>query len=138
MFTYKAQIKRIIDADSWVLEWIDLGFGIKKHNVVVRAYGIDTEESRVKCATTKYYGVLAKEYVKSCLKPGQQVHVKAYKDSTGKFGRLLASVYDKGLSKASINARLVRNHLAVEYYGQSKSEVKAAHLLNRKVIDSVS
>ena len=47
-------------------------------------------------------------------------------------------MYDRGLSRASINARLVRNHLAVEYYGQSKSEVKAAHLLNRKVIDSVS
>lgn len=135
MFTYDAEIDRVIDGDSIVLKYIDLGFQVKMSDVSVRLYECDTPESRTKDKVEKHYGLIAKNYVKNCLQPGQKVQIKTYLDRRGKFGRILGTIYDKGMKTASLNSRLIRDHMAVHYNGQAKSKVKAAHILNRKYID---
>jgi endonuclease YncB( thermonuclease family) len=50
----------------------------------------------------------------------------------GKFGRYLATIYLT--DDTSINAALVKERLAVPYFGQSKVRVKEAHLANRKFL----
>ena len=47
----------------------------------------------------------------------------------GKFGRYLGTIYLT--EETSINAALVKERLAVPYFGQSKVRVKEAHLANR-------
>ena len=59
--------------------------------------------------------------------------MKTYIDGRGKFGRLLASIYKKegsGYETKSINQKLLEMRLAVEYMGQSKSDIVIAHNAN--------
>ena len=56
------------------------------------------------------------------------------KDSKGKYGRVLGSIVVDDLD---INQAMVAQNLAVKYFGQSKADVEAEHMLNRqKLIDS--
>jgi endonuclease YncB( thermonuclease family) len=50
----------------------------------------------------------------------------------GKFGRYLGTIYLT--DDTSINAALVKERLAVPYFGQSKVRVQEAHLANRKLL----
>ena len=55
------------------------------------------------------------------------------KDSKGKFGRVLGNVLVDGIN---INQLMIENYLAVAYFGQSKDDIEAEHLINRqKLID---
>jgi endonuclease YncB( thermonuclease family) len=42
-------------------------------------------------------------------------------------GRLFAD-------KININQSMIDNHLAVEYFGQSKEELEAGHMANRQIL----
>jgi len=128
---YKCKLKRVIDGDTVELEWIQLGFNIFLHDQIVRLYGIDTPESRTSDLTEKKYGILAKNRLIELLNTDNLILHILEKD-TGKFGRILGCFI---VDDVNINEKLVQEHHAVEYYGQSKDVIQEQHLKNRKFID---
>ena len=129
MYEYNCKIVRVIDGDSIILD-IDLGFGLWIHGESIRLFGVDCPECRSRDPEEKAAGLLAKKFVESCLHVGG-----TYKLTTkekGKFGRYLGVIRLTG--EKSINAILVEERLAVAYYGQSKDDIQAAHLENRRFL----
>ena len=49
--------------------------------------------------------------------------------SRGKFGRVLRNVIGYGVN---INQAMINSYLAVAYFGQSKDDIEAEHLVNRE------
>tara|TARA_Y100001963_G_scaffold150385_1_gene231412 strand:- start:3686 stop:4117 length:432 start_codon:yes stop_codon:yes gene_type:complete len=140
MHTYKCEIIRVIDGDTVDVD-IDLGFGVWMRKERIRILGIDTPESRTRNKTEKIYGNLAKEFVKSYLKPGSTQILQTEKDGTGKFGRILGKflVYDGQTdSQMHLGDIMIREHLAVKYEGQSKEDIEQAHIHNRVLLGTVS
>ena len=126
MFTYRGEVKAVIDADT-IDVLVDLGFGV--HTMQrLRLYGIDAPEMRTEA------GKIAKEYVKSVLlgvngDNFEYIYVRTIKDKKDKYGRKLAVLYfdpgsmifDYNESKIemmpdSLNKQIVRNGHAVERY----------------------
>ena len=129
MYEYSCKIVRVVDGDTVDVD-IDLGFGMWMHKERIRLHGIDTPESRTSNKVEKKYGMLAKKFLKEALTKGKKIVIKTYKgDETGKFGRILGDIFIDG---KSVNSALCKAGHAVEYYGQSKDDVEAAHLKNRK------
>jgi len=126
MYEYNCKIVRVIDGDSILID-IDLGFSHWIHNESIRLYGIDTPECRTRDAEEKAAGLLAKEFVEEALHVGGTYRLQT--KEKGKFGRYLGTIYLT--EETSINAALVKERLAVPYFGQSKVRVKEAHLANR-------
>ena len=121
MHTYKCTILRVVDGDTVDVD-IDLGFGVWMRKERIRVLGIDTPESRTRDKTEKVYGNLAKEFVKDFLPIGSKQTLITEKDKTGKFGRILGKflVYDKKEDREMpLGEIMIREHLAVEYFGQS-------------------
>ena len=129
MYEYKCYVSRIIDGDSLEAS-IDLGFGIM-FNSKVRLYGIDAPESRTKDEDEKVRGLLAKQYLESKINSAKQVIIQTEKDAKGKFGRVLGKLF---ADEININQSMIDNHLAVEYFGQSKEELEAGHMANRQIL----
>jgi len=130
MYEYNFTVTKVIDGDS-VKGVCDCGF---KMSVAVsgRLYGIDTPESRTRCHITKRYGLMSKNFVKKFFDQGESFILKS--KSIDKYGRTLAIITnEKGVC---LNDELVNNHLAVEYHGQNKKEVQAAHMDNRKRLNA--
>ena len=50
-------------------------------------------------------------------------------DAKGKFGRILGDFFVKGVTVSSV---MIERHHAVAYHGQSKEDIREAHLANRK------
>tara|TARA_R100000655_G_scaffold108842_1_gene161729 strand:+ start:1252 stop:1671 length:420 start_codon:yes stop_codon:yes gene_type:complete len=132
MYEYACEVERIIDGDSLVAR-ISLGFDIH-FSSSVRLFGVDTPESRTRNLDEKARGLLAKDFLKFCIENGKKIVIKTeLKDSRGKFGRVLGTIWVDGLN---VNQALIDNHLAVAYFGQSKKDVEKEHLANRqKLID---
>lgn len=133
MYEYKCEVTRVVDGDT-IDCVLDLGFSIL-HKCRVRLYGIDTPESRTRDLDEKARGKLASKFLEDSINNGKQVILRSeLKDSKGKYGRVLGSVVVDDLD---INQAMVTQNLAVKYFGQSKSDVEAEHMLNRqKLIDS--
>ena len=58
-----------------------------------------------------------------------------HKDKTGKFGRILGDfkIWDKDKEDyVTFTTVMLDNHHAVKYEGQSKEDIKEAHLKNRE------
>lgn len=132
MYTYSAKVKRVIDGDSVVFEWVDLGLHTFVHDESCRLLGVDTAEKRGGAKETKALGLLATEFVQERLPIGKEVIIKTELDRAGKFGRILATIYHQGLSKKSLNKLLLERKLAVPYHGESKSELLPLHMANYK------
>ena len=135
MHTYKCTILRVVDGDTVDVD-IDLGFGVWMRKERIRVLGIDTPESRTRDKTEKIYGNLAKEFVKDFLPAGSEQTLVTEKDKTGKFGRILGKflVYDgKTDSQMHLGEIMIREHLAVEYFGQSKDDIAEQHIKNREL-----
>ena len=128
MYEYKAKLIRVIDGDSMVVD-IDLGFDIILRNQSVRLAGVDTPETRTKNIIEKKCGMLAKEYVKSILKPNQVYLIKTSLDKKGKFGRILA---DFRINTVFLSELLIDKGYAAKYDGQSKEAIRAIHLANQQ------
>mgnify|MGYP003982653683 CR=1 FL=1 len=128
MNQYKAKVIKVIDGDTIRLD-IDLGFSIIMVNQTVRLFGIDTPESRTRDKKEKYYGNLSKDYVKKHCPKGSYITLHTTLDKKGKFGRILGSIFVDG---KNLNKQMIKEHLAVEYYGQGKDEIEQKHLDNRK------
>ena len=133
MYEYKCEVTRVVDGDT-IDCVLDLGFSIL-HKCRVRLYGIDTPESRTRDLDEKARGKLASKFLEDSINNGKKVILRSeLKDSKGKYGRVLGSIVVDDLD---INQAMVAQNLAVKYFGQSKADVEAEHMLNRqKLIDS--
>jgi micrococcal nuclease len=131
MYNYKAIVKRIIDGDSLILD-IDLGFNMWMKNKSTRLYGVDTPEIRTRNAVEKKAGLLAKEFVEGKLTVGDSITIDSYLDKSEKFGRILVVV--KTENGDNINDLLLKENLAIKYYGQSSDDLKKYHEENFKIL----
>ena len=131
MYEYKCNITRDVDGDTVDAE-IDCGFDII-YKSRIRLYGIDTPESRTSNLDEKARGKLASQFIKDKIAEAKLVKVKTKLDKKGKFGRVLGSIIADDLD---LNQTMIEKHLAVAYFGQSKNDIEAEHLVNRqKLID---
>jgi len=92
--------------------------------------GVDCPECRSRDKEEKAAGLAAKDFVKRLLHDGGTYTLTT--KEKGKFGRYLGTIFLT--DKTSINDALVKERLAVPYFGQSKVRVKEAHLANRKFL----
>ena len=130
MYEYKCKVIRVVDGDTVDVD-IDLGFGVWLHKERVRIQGIDTPESRTRDKVEKRFGLLAKEELKVLLDDDNVKLITMKYDAKGKFGRILGDFSVKG---ARVSRVMIERHHAVEYHGQSKEEIKEAHLANRRKV----
>ena len=136
MYRYKVQVTRIVDGDTVDVD-VDLGFGMVYKKQRVRMMGIDTPESRTSDKVEKLFGLAAKEKLKSLLGESPILKTQVNKDGEdmkGKFGRILGDfdVYDadKDAWRPATDV-LIETGNAVAYFGGSKEEVQAKHMVNR-------
>jgi micrococcal nuclease len=128
MYEYNCTVTRVVDGDT-IDVILDLGFSIL-HKCRVRLYGIDTPESRTRDKDEKVRGKLAAKYLKDSIKNGTEIILRSkLKDSKGKYGRVLGEII---VDNININQSMIEKYLAVQYTGQSKKDVEAEHLKNRK------
>lgn len=135
MYEYACKVVRVVDGDTVDVD-IDLGFDVVLRKQRIRLYGIDTPESRTRDKEEKKYGLYAKQWLKNAL--GKNAIIRTKKDGRGKFGRILGEfviydpVYDQ---ETTVNSVMIRDHIAVEYHGQSKEEIQEQHIKNREFLD---
>ena len=128
MYEYNCTVTRVVDGDT-IDVILDLGFSIL-HKCRVRLYGIDTPESRTKNQDEKARGKLAAKYLEDSINNGTEIILRSkLKDSKGKYGRVLGEII---VDNININQSMIEKYLAVQYTGQSKKDVEAEHLENRK------
>ena len=127
MYEYQAIIKRVVDGDTVDID-IDLGFGVVLRDERVRIMGIDTPESRTSDKTEKVFGLASKERLKQLLGKKSILKCKEY-DSKGKFGRILGDFTTN--DGRMVTDVLIEEGHAVAYFGGSKEEIQAKHLVNR-------
>ena len=137
---YDIIINRVIDGDSMDID-IYLGFGIVLKNRRLRLEGIDTPESRTSDEEEKKYGLLAKMFVENwCGRGDRECHgdhglfflvIKSRNNGkeTDKFGRILGDI--ENINGESLVQSILKNYHGVLYEGQSKDDIKKAHLDNR-------
>lgn len=126
MYEYRCEVVKVIDGDTVDVD-IDLGFGVWLRKERIRMYGIDTPESRTRDLEEKKYGLAAKDFLTKWLSAGN-ITLKTQKDAEGKFGRILGELW---YGDVNINRKMIEEHHAVEYMGQSKDEIVSEHLHNR-------
>jgi len=128
MYEYSCTVDRVVDGDTCDVT-LDLGFDIL-YRSCVRLYGIDTPESRTRNKDEKVRGKLASAFLQKAIDNGEKVIIETkLKDSRGKFGRVLGNVIVDGVN---INQAMINSYLAVAYFGQSKDDIEAEHLVNRE------
>ena len=142
MYEYKAQVLRIIDGDTLVVN-IDLGFDVWIHNEVIRLNGIDTPEVRTTDPVEKFFGTLAKNRIKEYLDNDGAGGAAGAAGAAGavtlvsktfkkeKYGRVTADLKVQGQIR-SLCATLISEGYAVPYHGQSKESIDRDHLANRE------
>ena len=131
MYEYKCKVIRVVDGDTVDVD-IDLGFGVWLHKERVRIQGIDTPESRTRDKVEKRFGLLEKEFVEDFFKIGDVILTTKKYDAKGKFGRILGELW---VFDTNVNRKMIEEHHAVEYHGQSKEEIAEQHIINRRYHD---
>ncbi len=137
MYEYKTKLIKVVDGDTVDVD-IDLGFGIWLRNERVRIMGIDTPESRTRNKVEKLFGKAASKRLKELLGKDPILRTQVARDGEdmkGKFGRILGDfdVYCHGTdSVRAVTAVLADEGHCVPYYGGSKDDTQAAHLVNRE------
>jgi micrococcal nuclease len=113
-----------------------LGFGVWLKKERIRMFGIDTPESRTRDLEEKKYGLAAKAYITKLLDDEGGIVLKTRKDAEGKYGRILGELWrTTDFADTSINELMIKNHHAVAYHGQSKSDIEEGHIANRSLIN---
>ena len=138
MYEYRCKVLKVVDGDTVDVD-IDLGFGIVLKDERVRLMGIDTPESRTRDKVEKEFGNASKKRLKEMLdnKSGPILKTQINKkgeDMKGKFGRILGdfTVYHAQTdSWRLVTEIMVEEGHAVAYFGGSKEEIAAKHLVNR-------
>ena len=131
LYEYNCIIRSVTDGDGLRVD-IDLGFGVTLRGddgrgVNIRLFGIDAPESRTRNKQEKAHGLLAKKFVQEHCQVRERYILRT--KEKGKFGRWLGEIKTR---KGLITKLLIKNKLAVEYHGQNKKEIKAAHETNRQ------
>ena len=110
LYHYRAVYRSNYDGDTLRLD-IDLGMGVWLHNQSVRLFGIDTPEIRSRDQAEKARAIKARDFVRETLFTDDELIIQTHKDKTGKFGRLLVTVFviDSG---ENLNKLLVEQGLA--------------------------
>ena len=132
MYEYKTKLIKVVDGDTVDVD-IDLGFGVWLKKQRIRFFGIDTPQSRTRDLEEKKYGLAAKEYVKSHLPLGSIQTLVTVKDGKGKYGRILGQF--KMEDGSILNEKMISEHHAVAYHGQSKEEIAEGHIANREFVN---
>ena len=128
---YDVKVIKVVDGDTVDVD-IDLGFGVWIHKERVRLHGIDTPESRTSDATEKVFGLKAKAFLEKWVTAGDvTLRTKTY-DAKGKFGRILGELWYA--REHNINQKMIDEHHAVAYHGQSKDDIQEQHLKNREIL----
>jgi len=112
LYTYGAVVVRVVDGDTLILD-IDLGCGVWLRGERCRLLGIDTPEPR---GETKEEGQRATRYVQQLVVAyGNRVVIQTAKDTKGKYGRWLVTVWLEGIfGGESLNASLLKSGMARE------------------------
>ena len=135
MYEYRCKVVKIIDGDTVDVD-IDLGFGVWLKKERIRMFGVDTPESRTRDLEEKKYGLAAKAYITKLLDDEGGIVLKTRKDAEGKYGRILGELWrTTDFADTSINELMIKNHHAVAYHGQSKSDIEEGHIANRSLIN---
>jgi|TARA_R100001086_G_C11775163_1_gene241987 micrococcal nuclease len=140
VYHYAVKLIKIVDGDTVDVD-IDLGFNVWLRSQRVRLHGIDTPESRTRDKEEKLFGNRAKQHLSRMIatetEHGPLVDSQKNKEiflqslGRGKFGRILGLLYVNDDAE-SVNAKMIKDHHAVAYEGQSKDEIREAHLANRE------
>ena len=131
MYEYKCKVNKVIDGDTVDVD-IDLGFGIILTDERVRIMGIDTPESRTRDKIEKLFGLASKKRLKELLSKQCVLKTEINKngeDMKGKFGRVLGDFV--AADGRMITDILIKEGYAVPYHGQSKNDIRDAHMTNR-------
>lgn len=95
-FIYPGTVYRVVDGDTVVLGYLDLGFNILWNKVVVRLVDVNTAESRSRDALEKYVGLMSKIAVEQYfIAYGHKVMIASFKlqdKLVDSFGRILADI----------------------------------------------
>ena len=130
MYEYKCKMVKVVDGDTIDVD-IDLGFGVWMRNQRIRLYGIDTPESRTRDLEEKKYGLAAKDFLIKWTNAGG-LTLKTHKDDRGKFGRILGEIW---CFDTNVNEKMIEEHHAVRYMGQSKEDIAEEHIKNRAFVN---
>ena len=130
MYEYKCKMVKVVDGDTIDVD-IDLGFGVWMRNQRIRMHGIDTPESRTRDLEEKKYGLAAKEFLIKWTNSGG-LTLKTHKDDRGKFGRILGEIW---CFDTNVNEKMIEEHHAVRYMGQSKEDIAEEHIKNRAFVN---
>lgn len=133
---YDITVVKVIDGDTVDVD-IDLGFGITLRDERVRIMGIDTPESRTSDKVEDLFGEAAKARLKELLHDGAKLITtedKHGEDMKGKFGRILGDFYVERWEgkKEKVTDILIEEGHCVAYFGGSKEEIQAKHMVNRQ------
>ena len=138
MYHYRVKLLKVVDGDTVDVD-VDLGFNVWLRKQRIRLHGIDTPESRTRNKEEKRFGVRAKQHLSHMIateiEHGPLVGADTKKQillqslGRGKFGRILGVLFVDGVN---VNEKMIEDHHAVAYRGQSKDEIMEAHLANRK------
>ena len=138
VYRYRVKLLKVVDGDTVDVD-VDLGFDVWLRKQRIRLHGIDTPESRTRDKEEKRFGVRAKQHlshmISTKIEHGPLVGADTKKQISlqslgrGKFGRILGVLFVDGVS---VNEKMIEDHHAVPYHGQSKDEIMEAHLANRK------
>lgn len=109
-YTYNATVTRVYDGDTITVD-IDCGFGIVKKNTILRLYGIDTPEIR---GDERPDGLVSRDFLLTKIPVGSSIIIQTYKDTTGKYGRYLATIFKDG---ENLNSTLLTEGYAKKYEG---------------------
>ena len=104
LYVYKAFVPAVYDGDTITCE-IDLGLQISVKEKI-RLLNIDTPELR---GMDRELGLIARDALRGRVLD-KEILIKTYRDKSGKYGRLIASIYIDG---ENINEWLVDNGLAI-------------------------
>ncbi len=131
MYEYRVKVIKIVDGDTVDVD-IELGFGVVIANERVRIMGIDTPESRTSDEAEKVFGLLAKHRLEELLGEVAILRTQIAKngeDMKGKFGRILGDFV--ALDGRMITDIMIEEGHCVPYFGGSKEDTQAAHMVNR-------
>ena len=133
---YKCKGLKVVDGDTVDVD-IELGFGIVLTDERVRVMGIDTPESRTSDKVEDLFGEAAKKRVKELMESDVILITQEDKhgeDMKGKFGRILGDFYVERYEgkREKLTEVMIDEGHCVPYFGGSKEEVQAQHMVNRK------
>lgn len=131
MYEYRVHVLKVVDGDTVDVD-IDLGFGVWLRGERVRIMGIDTPESRTSDKVEKVFGLAAKNRLKQLLGKTAILQTQVSKDGEdlkGKFGRILG---DFVVDDSTVTQIMINEGHCVPYFGGSKEEVQAQHMVNRE------